>query len=105
MHYRVNSESEIKTMLRSLDFKMHHMPHSVILVCFLSYLFSLDECRRILDIPELVDDQVEEICDTLYAFAHIFIDEFLDEKRKGITTPTGIEPCENGNSKPSAILI
>jgi hypothetical protein len=58
-------------------------------------MLSLDECRQILGLPDLTDDQVREIRDTLYGFAHTLIDEHLREKRRlrqiGLTH-TGLEP-------------
>jgi hypothetical protein len=56
---------------------------------------SIDECRQILGKPQLTDDQVREIRDTLYGFAHTMIDEYLREKRQARIvglTPTGLEP-------------
>jgi len=46
-------------------------------------MLSIEECRSILGLPELSDDQVAEIRDTLYAFAHTLIDEYLRERRAG----------------------
>jgi hypothetical protein len=48
---------------------------------------SVAECREILGIPELTDEQVAEIRDTLYGFARVFLDEFLRERRHSPVPP------------------
>jgi hypothetical protein len=45
-------------------------------------MLSIEECRAILGHPELTDQQVAEIRDTLYGFAHSLIDEYLRERRE-----------------------
>lgn len=44
-------------------------------------MLSVEECRTILGLPALSDDEVAEIRDTLYAFAHTLIGEYLRERR------------------------
>jgi len=46
-------------------------------------MLSIEECRTILGKPELTDEQIAEIRDTLCAFAHTLIDGFL---RDGLPT-------------------
>jgi len=45
-------------------------------------MLSYDECRKILGRPELTDEQVEQIRDSLYAFAHAMIDDYIKNGRK-----------------------
>lgn len=44
-------------------------------------MLSIDECRQILKRPELTDQQVADIRDSLYCFAHALVDEYLRQKR------------------------
>ncbi len=44
-------------------------------------MLSIEELRTILGRPELTDEQVGEIRDTLTCFAHMFIDAYLRERR------------------------
>ncbi len=48
-------------------------------------MLSIEECRKILGKPELTDEQVAEIRDTLYSFAHAMVDEYL--RRRGHKRP------------------
>ena len=45
-------------------------------------MLSVEECRRILGVPQLSDEEVAEIRDILSAFAQVFIDDYL-RKIKG----------------------
>jgi hypothetical protein len=42
-------------------------------------MLSLDECRQILSLPHLPDDEVAEVRDTLYTFAQAFIDAIVKQ--------------------------
>jgi hypothetical protein len=44
-------------------------------------MLSVEQCRTVLDIPELSDDEVAKIRDTLYGFAHTLIEEYLRERK------------------------
>jgi len=44
-------------------------------------VLSIDECRRILGQPAMPDEQVAEIRDALYAFAHALVDDYVRERR------------------------
>jgi hypothetical protein len=44
-------------------------------------MLSLDECRTILGLPDLTDEQTREIRDTLYGFAHTLIHQYLRERK------------------------
>jgi hypothetical protein len=44
-------------------------------------MLSIDECRAKLGVPDLSDEQVAEIRDTLYGFAHTLIDEYLRDRK------------------------
>jgi len=44
-------------------------------------MLSIEDCRQILGKPELTDEQVAEIRDSLYCFAHAFVDEYLRRRK------------------------
>lgn len=44
-------------------------------------MLSIDELRAILGQPELTDEQLTEIRDTLTCFARVFIDGYLRDRR------------------------
>ncbi len=44
-------------------------------------MLSIEECRKILGKPELSDEQIVEIRDSLYCFAHALVDEHLRKRR------------------------
>ncbi len=45
-------------------------------------MLSIEECRAILGRPDLTDQQITDIRDTLYGFARTLIDEYLREQRE-----------------------
>jgi len=45
-------------------------------------MLSIEECRQILGKPELTDEQIVEIRDSLYCFAHALVDEYLRSREK-----------------------
>ena len=48
-------------------------------------MLTIEECRTLLGNPDLSDEQVRDIRDTLYAFAYTFIDAFL--KKHSVPSP------------------
>ena len=45
-------------------------------------MLSIEECRRILGQPAMSDEQVTEIRDSLYAFAHALVDDHVRKLRQ-----------------------
>ena len=45
-------------------------------------MLSIEKCRQILGRPDLTDEQIVEIRDTLRAFASLCLDEYLRERRE-----------------------
>lgn len=50
-------------------------------------MLTVDECRDILGLPDVPDEQVAEIRDTLYAFAGTFVDQYLRDCREQGSPP------------------
>ena len=48
-------------------------------------MLSVEECRRILGTPQLSDEEVAEIRDSLVAFSRLFIDDYLRTHAEGST--------------------
>ena len=46
-------------------------------------MLSIDDCRQTLGRPDLTDEQVVQIRDTLYGLAHAFVDEYFRRRREG----------------------
>ena len=50
-------------------------------------MLSVEECRRILGVPQLSDEEVVEIRDTLVAFVQVFIDDYLRKIKAAKPSP------------------
>jgi predicted DNA-binding ribbon-helix-helix protein len=71
-------------------------------------MLSLDNCRRILNFPQLSDDEVREIRDTLYSFVRVFIDDYLKQKTAETgKSPIGLEPpaAASGSQSPKTVTL
>lgn len=40
-------------------------------------MLSIEECRKILDDPDLTDEDIRRIRDSLYSWLHRFLDQFF----------------------------
>jgi hypothetical protein len=44
-------------------------------------MLSIEECRQILGKPALTDEQVVEIRDSIYCFAHALVDDYVRRRK------------------------